>query len=1187
MVDKQTRLQMVNYSERNSESSSTVQNFRPSKGNSLDKNYAELCNLNEISEEGLSSDFKQNIYSHAILESENIASHLSSKAKQNAPDNPFPESKQNFSNNPLPESKNALNISLPKSKQSAQNQSICEGSLHKNTLSDNASISPQKSGIAVKAGHPEFLSEFYNHSRLHHISTAGQELKRYVQYLVENNKEKYFPGREKLRELYQQKLNSENSSRITSETCNGIKNKVQHVIMHLDMDCFFVSVGLKKHPELRGVPVAVTHSKGKRGGPQDGSDINYEASYYANESERKLGGLISSNNKASKSANEKPKISMYSNEYGSLSEIASCSYEARKAGVRNGMFLGEALRRCPNLKTIPYDFEGYSEVSKQLYNIVASYTLDIEAVSCDELYIDCTELLQDIQLSPCQFASVLRAEIEKETGCTASAGMGGNMLLARLANKAAKPNGQHYVNESDVEEFMKNQNVGDLPGVGYTFTKKLQNLNVKTCEDLKAWTSAKLQQEFGPKTGLTLFNRCRGKDDRTVQCHKIRKSVSAEINYGIRFETEDEVYNFISELSTEVQNRVQNIGCKGKSVTLKLMVRKSDAPVETAKFMGHGVCDHFSKSVMLKSATDSSQIISKECCNIICSLKIKPQDYRGIGIQLSKLENVESKRNGLKGVFNSSNNESPDADMSKNGIFSPKKLKLVNKPLPEKSTIKHYLSNKHSSPSKLSNNSLENALEQGTSFKKQLETPSKSTGENKTIKDFLSKKTPTKEKSNDLRNFLPEEIDQSVLEALPEDLRKEILESYKGMTIQKNKNSGIANSTPHTSSSTSTVLKNKDSYQNLDESVLNALPEDLRREVLASYAGMCKKDYSTTYTAPQATSLPSTSKQKSFSSTSLESMQIPSTSSIPSISRQIQRPQNSEDLKKESLESYKGMTIKKNKNSGTANSTPHTSSSLMIEQHQLSDTSTVLKNKDSYQNLDESFLNALPEDLRREVLASYAGMCKKDYSATTYTAPQTTSLPSTSKQKPSSSTSLESKQVPSTSSIPSISRQIQQPKKSGTELNKASATKIMTSNKPSTSLAPIHNLEEILSYYSLPEDVRMEVLKKYAPSTSDESMKMEPNLGGAVKLDDIRNMLKEWIKSTEDELYDNGANDKKGELVCFQDDEIKNMCATQVKSMPRQVKKVFSAKGRHELKLIGATAHEGLKRGLLWPPQYT
>ncbi|GFY73330.1 DNA repair protein REV1, partial [Trichonephila inaurata madagascariensis] len=787
MVDKQTRLQMINYSERNSESSSAVQNFRPSKGNSLDKNYAELYNLNEISEEGLSSDFKQNIYSHAISGSENIASHLSSKAKQNAPDNPLPESKQNSSNNPLPESKNALNISLPKSKQSAQNQTICEGSLHKNTFSDNASISPQKSGIAVKAGHPEFLSEFYNHSRLHHISTAGQELKRYVQHLVESNKEKYFPGREKLRELYQQKLIAEDSSRLTSETCNGIKNKVQHVIMHLDMDCFFVSVGLKKHPELRGVPVAVTHSKGKRGGPQDGSDINYEASYYANESERKLGGLISSNNKASESANEKPKISMYSKEYGSLSEIASCSYEARKAGVRNGMFLGEALRRCPNLKTIPYDFEGYSEVSKQLYNIVASYTLDIEAVSCDELYIDCTELLEDIQLSPCQFASVLRAEIEKETGCTASAGMGGNMLLARLANKAAKPNGQHYVSKSDVEEFMKNQNVGDLPGVGYTFTKKLQNLNVKTCEDLKAWTLAKLQQEFGPKTGLTLFNRCRGKDDRTVQCHKIRKSVSAEINYGIRFETENEVNNFISELSTEVQNRVQNIGCKGKSVTLKLMVRKSDAPVETAKFMGHGVCDHFSKSVMLKSATDSSQIISKECCNIVRSLKIKPQDYRGIGIQLSKLENVESKRNGLKGFLNSSNNESPDADMAKDGIFSPKKLKLVNKPLPEKSTIKHYLSNKHSSPSKPSNNSSENALEQGTSFKKQLETPSKSTGESKTIKDFLSKKTPTKEKSNDFRNFLPEEIDQSVLEALPEDLKKEILESYKGMTIQKNK----------------------------------------------------------------------------------------------------------------------------------------------------------------------------------------------------------------------------------------------------------------------------------------------------------------------------------------------------------------------------------------------------------------
>jgi DNA repair protein REV1 len=62
----------------------------------------------------------------------------------------------------------------------------------------------------------------------------------------------------------------------------------------------------------------------------------------------------------------------------SMSEVASCSYEARAAGVRNGMFLGPALQLCPTLRTIPYDFPGYEQVSRILYDTVASYTLDIQ-----------------------------------------------------------------------------------------------------------------------------------------------------------------------------------------------------------------------------------------------------------------------------------------------------------------------------------------------------------------------------------------------------------------------------------------------------------------------------------------------------------------------------------------------------------------------------------------------------------------------------------------------------------------------------------------------------------------------------------------------------------------------------------------------------------------------------------------
>lgn len=64
---------------------------------------------------------------------------------------------------------------------------------------------------------------------------------------------------------------------------------------------------------------------------------------------------------------------------------------------------------------------------------------------------------------------------------------------------------------------------------------KLSSMGLKTCGDLQCITMSKLQKEFGPKTGQMLYRFCRGLDDRPIQREKIRKSVSAEINYGIRF----------------------------------------------------------------------------------------------------------------------------------------------------------------------------------------------------------------------------------------------------------------------------------------------------------------------------------------------------------------------------------------------------------------------------------------------------------------------------------------------------------------------------------------------------------------------------------------------------------------------------------------------------------------------------
>ncbi|KAM9247166.1 DNA repair protein REV1 isoform 2-T2 [Leptosomus discolor] len=484
-----------------------------------------------------------------------------------------------------------------------------------------------------------FISDFYSRSRLHHISTWKCELTEFVNSLQRKNSG-VFPGREKLKKW---KAGRSAHKTDTGNVSVSSSAKPQSCIMHVDMDCFFVSVAIRNRPDLKGKPVAVTSNRGAGKAPlRPGANPQLEQQYYQNKLLNGKAAEIRVPDKLDSSVWEHPDSTHVNGAdldltVLSMAEIASCSYEARQVGIKNGMFFGQAKKLCPNLQAVSYDFDAYKEVARTVYEILASYTHNIEAVSCDEALVDITEILTETRLTPDELANAIRTEIKAQTKCAASVGMGSNILLARMATRKAKPDGQYHLKPEEVDDFIRGQLVTSLPGVGRTMESKLASLGIKTCGDLQCASMSKLQKEFGPKTGQMLYRFCRGLDDRPVRTEKERKSVSAEINYGIRFTQPKEAEAFLLSLSEEIQRRLEAAGMKGKRLTLKIMVRKAGAPVEPAKYGGHGICDNIARTVTLDHATDSAKVIGKETLNMFHTMKLNISDMRGVGIQVQQL----------------------------------------------------------------------------------------------------------------------------------------------------------------------------------------------------------------------------------------------------------------------------------------------------------------------------------------------------------------------------------------------------------------------------------------------------------------------------------------------------------------------------------------------------------------------
>lgn len=295
-------------------------------------------------------------------------------------------------------------------------------------------------------------------------------------------------------------------------------------ILHVDMDAFFVSVELRRRPELRGLPVVV-------------------------------GGT------------------------GARGVVAAASYEARRFGIHSAMPSTRARRVCPQLVFLAGDHELYAQVSSEVHEIFQSFTPYIEPLSLDEAFLDVTGATRLLGVAT-QIANDIRERIWGQLELRCSVGVAPNKFLAKLASVAAKPratpagvqagSGVCEVRPGEELAFLHPLPVKAIWGVGPATLKRLDGLGVHTVRDLAELQLDSLVAAVGKSHGSHLHQLAWGIDDRPVEVGRVMKSIGHEETFATDRHTHVELQRELVRLSDGVASRLRAQGMAARTLTLKV-----------------------------------------------------------------------------------------------------------------------------------------------------------------------------------------------------------------------------------------------------------------------------------------------------------------------------------------------------------------------------------------------------------------------------------------------------------------------------------------------------------------------------------------------------------------------------------------------------------------------------------------
>ena len=306
----------------------------------------------------------------------------------------------------------------------------------------------------------------------------------------------------------------------------------ERAILHVDMDAFFASVEQGDDPSLLGKPVIV-------------------------------GGL------------------------GRRGVVSTCSYEARRFGVRSAMPIAQARMLCPDAVCLLPRMSRYAEISAQVFRVLGELTPEVEGLSLDEAFLDVSGS-STLFGSPSAMAHLIKQRVVSQTGLRCSVGISHNKWLAKLATELGKPDGLFEITAENRQRLLDPLSVGRIWTVGKVTQEKLERAGWRSIGDVRCADLASLRRVIGNQAER-LQALANGLDDRAVTALREDRSLGAETTFEVDLVSLQDARAWLLKLCERVGERVRRAGLRGRVVTVKL--RTPPFHTETRQTSLANVCD--------------------------------------------------------------------------------------------------------------------------------------------------------------------------------------------------------------------------------------------------------------------------------------------------------------------------------------------------------------------------------------------------------------------------------------------------------------------------------------------------------------------------------------------------------------------------------------------------------------------